>query len=101
MGVPLLARIPGGMVLGSLSWSGKTLVLSGNDRSAIARKEYGTVVWKSHDDGESWTDETGDLVTITPGPGVWYERDFYLVTAGEGVMVKRDFEPAEISRAAI
>ena len=49
-------------------------------------------MWKSTDGGESWSDETGDLVTISMGAGVWYERDFYLVTAGEGVMVKREFD---------
>ena len=76
----------------SLSWSGDTLVLHGNDRSAIGRGEYGSHVWKSSDGGESWSDETGDLVTISMGAGVWYERDFYLVTAGEGVMVKREFD---------
>eukprot|EP00935_MAST-01C_sp_MAST-1C-sp1_P002423 g2423.t1 len=77
---------------GSISWSGKTLVLSGVDLSAINRGEYGTSVWKSTDDGNTWTDETGDLVTISPGPGVWYEKDFYFVTRGEGVTVKRGFE---------
>ena len=77
---------------GSLSWTGKTFVLSGVDLGAIARLEYGTKVWKSSDDGNSFTDETGDLVTISPGPGVWYENDFYLVTRGEGVTVKRGFE---------
>ena len=59
--------------------------------AAIGRGEYGSHVWKSSDGGESWSDETGDLVTISMGAGVWYERDFYLVTAGEGVMVKREF----------
>merc|ERR1711957_1085478 len=77
---------------GSLSWSGNTLVLHGTDHSAINRGEYGTSVSKSHDDGESWIDETGDLVTISPGPGVWYENDFYFVTSGEGVTVKRAFD---------
>jgi hypothetical protein len=77
---------------GSLSWSGKTLVLHGVDLSAISRGAYGTTVWKSGDDGETWEDETGDLVTISPGPGVWYEKDFYFVTRGEGICVKRDFE---------
>jgi len=77
---------------GSLSWSGKTLVLHGVDLSAIERGEYGTSVWKSTNDGDDWTDETGDLVTISPGPGVWYEQDFYFVTRGEGVTVKRNFE---------
>jgi len=77
---------------GSLSWSGNTLVLHGVDLSAISRGEYGTAVWKSTNDGDDWTDETGDLVTISPGPGVWYEKDFYLVTRGEGLTVKRNFE---------
>ena len=43
-------------------------------------------------DGDNWTDETGDLVTISPGAGVWYEKDFYFVTRGEGLTVKRNFE---------
>jgi len=77
---------------GSLSWSGNTFVLSGNDNGAIARKQYGTYVWKSTNDGEDWSDETGDLVTISPGPAVWYEKDFYFVTRGEGLTVKRGFE---------
>merc|ERR1712194_106386 len=77
---------------GMISWSGNTLVLKGNDRSAIGRGEYGTKVWKSVDDGDNWIDETGDLVTISPGHGVWYEKDFYLVTGGEGIVVKRNFE---------
>jgi hypothetical protein len=77
---------------GSLSWSGKTLVLLGFDGSAIGRGARGTSVWKTSNDGDDWTDETGDVVTNSPGPGVWYENDFYFVTRGEGVMVKRAFE---------
>merc|ERR1711865_1097800 len=77
---------------GSLSWSGNTFVLSGNDGGAVGRKEYGTFVWKSTDDGDNWTDETGDLVTISPGAGVWFEKDFYFITCGEGLTVKRNFE---------
>jgi len=87
---PLFAY--GATFSGSLSWSGKTLVLHGTDRSAIGRGAYGTAVWKSSDDGDSWTDETGDLVTISLGQGVWYETDFYMTSGGEGVMVKRNFE---------
>ena len=77
---------------GSLSWSGNTFVLSGTDTGASARGEYGTKVWKSGNDGDDWADETGDLVTISTGPGVWFEKDFYFVTQGQGVTVKRNFE---------
>jgi len=73
------------------SWSGKTLVFHGNDHSAIQRGEYGTKVWKSINNGDDWSDETGDMITISLGHGVWYENDFYLVSYGEGVMVKRNF----------
>ena len=76
----------------SLSWSGNTLVLHGVDLGAVDRGEYATSVWKSCDDGDTWKDQTGDLVTISVGPGVWYENDFYFVTRGEGVTVKRNFE---------
>ena len=38
-------------------------------------------VFKSTDDGATWTDETGDIITVSPGRGAWYEKDFYLVTA--------------------
>jgi len=69
--LPLFAH--GATLDGSLSWTGKTLVLHGTDRSAISRGAYGTNVWKSVDDGDSWTDETGDLVTISLGSGYWYE----------------------------
>lgn len=76
----------------SLSWTGKTLVIHGIDQIAKYRQEFGTLVWKSQDDGETWTDETADLVSTTPGHGVWYESDFYFVTFGEGVVVKRNFD---------
>ena len=121
--------------LGSLSWSGKTLVVSGADQSAIGRQErvslassihyvcqdggptfinpnaclveysawadetllvrmclQSSAVFKSTDDGASWTDETGDIITVSMGMGCWYEKDYYLVTSGEGIIVRRNFE---------
>lgn len=77
---------------GALSWSGGTLVLHGVDLGAIERQQYGTALWKSTDDGESFIDETSDLVTISPGPVVFYEKDLYWVTHGEGIVVKRGFD---------
>jgi hypothetical protein len=121
--------------LGALSWSGKTLVVSGADQSAIGRQErvslacihyvrlqsvtavgprlhlsaclveysawadetllmcmQSSAVFKSTDDGATWTDETGDIVTVSMGHGYWYEKDYYLVTSGEGIIVRRNFE---------
>ena len=49
-------------------------------------------MWKSTDDGETWTDETGDLITMNTGHGRWYESDFYIASYGEGVIVKRNFD---------
>ena len=78
---------------GKLSWSGNTLVVYGVDPTAARlRQAYGAFIWKSADDGETWTDETGDLATLSIGHGRWYESDFYLVTQGQGVIVKRNFE---------
>jgi len=89
---PLYPANAGQQFEGDFSWTGKTLVVHGFDPSAITRQEFGTVVWKSVDDGETWTDETGDLATIGMGHGRWYDSDFYLVTRGEGIIVKRNFE---------
>merc|ERR1712167_30004 len=64
---------------GTISWTGNALVLHGCDRGAIGRHERCTSVWRSLNDGDSWTDETGDIITNSPGSGVWFEKDFYLV----------------------
>ena len=45
-------------------------------------------VWVSKDDGETWVDETGGLVTMGPGAANWYEGDFYINSMGEGIQVK-------------
>jgi len=92
MSLAALFPEPGVKLEGELSWSGNTLVVYGVDGSAILRNEFGSFIWKSADDGETWTDETGDLATLSIGHGRWYETDFYLITQGEGVIVKRNFE---------
>ena len=78
---------------------GQTLVVHGMDYTAKPRQEFGTLVWKSTDDGETWTDETGDLVSMSPGHGVRYESDFYLKTFGEALPLKHatlnDFAPID------
>ena len=48
--------------------------------------------FKSTDDGASWTDETGDIITVSMGMGCWYKKDYYLVASGEGIIVRRNFE---------
>ena len=51
-------------------------------------------VWRSMDDGDTWIDETDDLVTLSVNSGTWFGEDFYLTTSGEGILVKRKFESA-------
>ena len=80
------------IVSGSYSWSGHTLVLHGKDLSAPARGEYAGFVWRSFDDGDSFTDETGGIVTMAVNQGVWHGADFYLTTSGEGILAKRGFD---------
>ena len=90
---PLLTwRLSAADVAGSILARADTLVLSGADLSAIGRRTFATSVWRSANDGLSWVDETADLVTVSPGPAVWYEDDLYLVTRGEGVAVKRGLD---------
>ena len=46
-------------------------------------------VWKSTDDGDTWTDETADVVTMGAGISQWYDKDLYLSSGGQGIMKKR------------
>jgi hypothetical protein len=87
------AKFPkGATVGGSYSWSGNTLVVHGRDMSAPARGAYAGFVYKSVTDGDTWVEETGNLVTMAVNSGVWYQKDFYLTTSGSGILVKRDFD---------
>eukprot|EP00035_Acanthoeca_spectabilis_P033979 m.26396 g.26396 ORF g.26396 m.26396 type:complete len:751 (+) comp6302_c0_seq1:567-2819(+) len=74
------------------SWSGNTVVMYGRDVTAPLRGERGMYVWSSTNDGDTWTDETDDLATISPCAGVWFDTDFYLSSSGEGIVVKRNLE---------
>jgi len=80
------------IVSGSYSWSGRTLELHGKDLAAPARGEYAGFVWRSSDDGETFTDETDGIVTMAVNQGVWHGEDFYLTTSGEGILAKRKFD---------
>ena len=51
-------------------------------------------VWVSTDDGDTWVDETADLVTMAVLSGQWYEGTWYLNTAGSGILSK-ELEPQE------
>ncbi len=80
------------IVSGSYSWSGRTLELHGKDMSAPSRAQYAGFVWRSFDDGDSFTDETDGIVTMAVNQGVWHGEDFYLTTSGEGILAKRNFD---------
>ena len=70
------------------SWTGETLILMGAGGAPTADHPHAPFVWVSKDDGETWVDETGGLVTMGPGEANWYEGDFYINSMGEGIMVK-------------
>lgn len=82
----------GGNVQGSYSWTGNTVVLIQTDNGAPSRGERGSYVWKSKNDGNNWTDETGDIVTMAVHSPSWYESDLYLPTSGEGLLLARNFD---------
>ena len=75
-----------------LSWSGNTLVMHGRDMSAPLRGKKAPYVAKSTDFGSTWSDETGDIITMAVNSGLWFGSDYYLTTSGEGVLLKRNFE---------
>ena len=46
----------------------------------------------STDDGATWEDWLGDLVTMSPASMTWFDKDFYLSSGGEGIMLRRQAE---------
>ena len=70
------------------SWSGKTLALGGRGGIMSAKHPHAVFVWISTDDGDSWTDETGDLVVMGAGLGQWFENVLYLDSFGQGILRK-------------
>ena len=49
------------------SWTGKTLVYLGTGGTQDASHPHVGYVWTSTDDGDTWTDVTGDIVTASFG----------------------------------
>jgi hypothetical protein len=90
--VPLrqLATIASWSTAASWSWTGTTLVLQGGGgEQSTAHPHYG-FVWRSLDDGDTWTDETGNnLVTMGASGGQWFEDVLYLNSGGQGIMRKK------------
>jgi hypothetical protein len=72
------------------SWTGKTLAMSGTGGSPgqFADHPHAGYVWTSTDDGETWEDQTGGVVTLAFGMAQWYEDKLYCASMGEGVFYK-------------
>lgn len=70
------------------SWSGKTLVYHGAGGVQSSAHPHAGYVWSSTDDGDTWVDETADLVTMAVGAGQFFGGTFYLNTAGQGILSK-------------
>ena len=62
------------------SWSGKTLALS-----AVVGQ---SLIWISKDDGDTWTDESGDYTAMSGGVAQWYESTLYVSSLGQGIAAK-------------
>jgi hypothetical protein len=78
----------GGHASFTYSWTGKTLVLHGTGGAQSVDHPHAGWIWVSKDDGDTWTDETADIVTMAVGAGQFYEGKFYLNTAGQGILAK-------------
>ena len=70
------------------SWSGKTLAMLGSGGTQSAVHPHASYVWRSLDDGDTWTDETADIVTQGAGISQWYGTELYLSSGGQGIMMK-------------
>lgn len=84
-----------------ISWSGKTIVVHGLDKSAIAQGRKAPFAWRSVDDGDTFIDETDDLITNRPGNGYWFDGTFYLTTSGQGIMAKTFEEPTDLEGSVV
>ena len=72
-----------------LSWSGKTIIVHGFDQTKIAQGKKAVFVWRSTDDGDSFIDETDDVVSNHIAGGYWYDDTYYLTSSGQGIMAKK------------
>lgn len=70
------------------SWTGNTLILLGSGGTQSSWHPHAGFIWKSTDDGDTWTDESADLVTMAVGAAQWYENKFYINTMGQGILYK-------------
>ena len=75
-----LASVARRQLTAEYSWSGKTLALSG-----VAGQLF---VWVSRDDGDTWTDESGDYSAMSGGVAQWYESTLYISSLGQGIASK-------------
>ena len=74
---------------GVYSWSGKTLAMFNNGGTQSADHPHTAYLWKSTDDGDTWTDETADIVTNGAGISQWYGGTLYMSSGGQGIFAKK------------
>jgi len=71
-----------------LSWTGKTMIVHGFDATRIKQGKKGAFVWRSTDDGDTFVDETDDMITNHPASGQWFGSKYYISSSGQGIMAK-------------
>ena len=65
-------------------------MLLGGGGQPSAAHPHSAFVWASKDDGDTWTDESGDnLVTMGVSNGQWFQDTLYLNSGGQGIMRKK------------
>ena len=90
-----------------LSWTGKTIVVHGCrygstrsgcvvDPAESAQGNKAIFVWRSTDEGDTFVDETDDMISNHPAGGHWYDGTFYISSSGQGILAKVfEEEPVE------
>ena len=88
------AAVPISWFGAAYSWSGKTLAIAGKSGAPSAAHPHASYLWISKDDGDTWTDESGDNVAVMGmNIGQWFEdtpgqATLYMQSSGQGIVSK-------------
>ena len=68
------------------------------DPAESAQGNKAIFVWRSTDEGDTFVDETDDMISNHPAGGHWYDGTFYISSSGQGILAKVfEEEPVDTS----